>query len=126
MISYVRASSRKMTIIHALRSPTFLFLQCHPLQAYNYYCTFRKALQKSNPVLLLLLLIMFFEVMCSCDSLLPLQVTELHNVKNIIRMPRETKKHAVAIIFCDDTSKTFSCDSGARPPPSLKTLNDSF
>ncbi|XP_041736172.1 docking protein 6-like isoform X2 [Coregonus clupeaformis] len=39
------------------------------------------------------------------------KITALHNIKNITRMPRETKKHAVAIIFYDEMPKTFACES---------------
>lgn len=43
------------------------------------------------------------------------QVTEISNVKCVIRLPKETKRQAVAIIFTDDSARTFTCDSGEAP-----------
>uniref|UniRef100_A0A8D2NPB2 Docking protein 4 n=1 Tax=Zosterops lateralis melanops TaxID=1220523 RepID=A0A8D2NPB2_ZOSLA len=40
------------------------------------------------------------------------KVTEISNVKCITRLPKETKRQAVAIVFTDDSARTFTCDSG--------------
>ncbi|XP_072278831.1 docking protein 4 isoform X3 [Pyxicephalus adspersus] len=39
------------------------------------------------------------------------KVTEISNVKCIMRLPKETKRQAVAIMFCDDLARIFTCDS---------------
>lgn len=57
-----------------------------------------------------------------CPSLakslgLSFQVTEISNVKCVTRLPKETKRQAVAIIFTDDSARTFTCDSGKAPGP---------
>uniref|UniRef100_A0A8C0EJA9 Docking protein 4 n=1 Tax=Bubo bubo TaxID=30461 RepID=A0A8C0EJA9_BUBBB len=45
------------------------------------------------------------------------KVTEISNVKCITRLPKETKRQAVAIVFTDDSARTFTCDSGMGQHP---------
>ncbi|NXW02300.1 DOK4 protein, partial [Fregetta grallaria] len=53
----------------------------------------------------------------------PPQVTEISNVKCITRLPKETKRQAVAIVFTDDSARTFTCDSELEAEEWYKTLS---
>ncbi|NXX68285.1 DOK4 protein, partial [Spizella passerina] len=57
------------------------------------------------------------------DPPAPLQVTEISNVKCITRLPKETKRQAVAIVFTDDSARTFTCDSELEAEEWYKTLS---
>ncbi|XP_069779327.1 docking protein 4-like [Narcine bancroftii] len=39
------------------------------------------------------------------------KVTEISNVKAVVRLPKETKRQAVSLTFTDSSSRTFTCDS---------------
>ncbi|XP_032891833.1 docking protein 4 isoform X2 [Amblyraja radiata] len=39
------------------------------------------------------------------------KVTEMSSVKTVVRLPKDTKRQAVALTFNDNSSRTFTCDS---------------
>ncbi|XP_072574299.1 docking protein 4 isoform X2 [Paramormyrops kingsleyae] len=51
------------------------------------------------------------------------KVTEIGDVKAVTRIPRETKKQAVAIVLPDDSTRTFTCDSELEAEDWFKTLS---
>ncbi|XP_072278830.1 docking protein 4 isoform X2 [Pyxicephalus adspersus] len=51
------------------------------------------------------------------------KVTEISNVKCIMRLPKETKRQAVAIMFCDDLARIFTCDSELEAEEWYKVLS---
>ncbi|XP_037102582.1 docking protein 4 isoform X1 [Syngnathus acus] len=51
------------------------------------------------------------------------KVTEISNVQTVRRLPRDTKRQAVAIVFTDDTSRTFTCDSELEAEEWFNTLS---
>ncbi|XP_075704243.1 docking protein 4-like isoform X2 [Rhinoderma darwinii] len=52
-----------------------------------------------------------------------LGVMEISNVKCITRLPKETKRQAVAVTFCDDLARTFTCDSELEAEEWFKVLS---
>ncbi|KAJ6666139.1 hypothetical protein lerEdw1_001043 [Lerista edwardsae] len=61
--------------------------------------------------------------MAPIENLASSQVTEISNVKCITRLPKETKRQAVAIVFTDDSARTFTCESELEAEEWYKTLS---